>query len=84
LFLPHIKREVVEARKGGFQFDTIGFKLVALTFGCIEVVLDKGQEDGPLSHALQCLPLGGTELEQIHFDFFYSSLAGAAYEDRND
>ena len=42
---PHIKSEVAEARKGGFQLDTIGFGLVALTFGCIEVVLDKGQED---------------------------------------
>ena len=42
---PQIKREVEEARKGGFRMDTIGFGLVALTFGSLEVVLDKGQED---------------------------------------
>jgi MFS transporter, DHA2 family, multidrug resistance protein len=41
---PHIKKEVEEARRSGFKLDTIGFGLVALTFGCLEVVLDKGQE----------------------------------------
>ena len=42
---PAIKREVAEARKGKFYFDYLGFGLVALAFGCLEVVLDKGQED---------------------------------------
>ena len=42
---PQIKQEVEKARKSGFTLDTIGFGLVALTFGSLEVVLDKGQED---------------------------------------
>ena len=42
---PTIKREVQEARRGHFRIDYIGFSLLALTFGCLEVVLDKGQED---------------------------------------
>ena len=42
---PQIKKEVAEARKGKFQFDYLGFGLVALAFGSLEVVLDKGQED---------------------------------------
>jgi MFS transporter, DHA2 family, multidrug resistance protein len=42
---PKIKREVEEAKRGGFRLDLIGFGLVALTFGTLEVVLDKGQED---------------------------------------
>jgi DHA2 family multidrug resistance protein len=42
---PAIKREVAEAKKGHFRFDLLGFGLVALTFGSLEVVLDKGQED---------------------------------------
>jgi MFS transporter, DHA2 family, multidrug resistance protein len=41
----HIKREVEETRKGKFNFDYLGFGLVALAFGSLEVVLDKGQED---------------------------------------
>lgn len=42
---PTIQREVREARAGNFRVDYIGFGLLALTFGCLEVVLDKGQED---------------------------------------
>ena len=42
---PTIEREVKEARSGKFRVDYIGFSLLALTFGCLEVVLDKGQED---------------------------------------
>jgi MFS transporter, DHA2 family, multidrug resistance protein len=42
---PRIKREVAEAKRGGFRMDLIGFGLVALTFGTLEVVMDKGQED---------------------------------------
>jgi len=42
---PQIKKEVAAAKKGGFRLDLIGFGLVALAFGSLEVVLDKGQED---------------------------------------
>jgi DHA2 family multidrug resistance protein len=42
---PAIKEEVKAARKGGFKLDYIGFGLIALTFGSLEVALDKGQED---------------------------------------
>src|SRR5260370_1837157 len=42
---PKIKREVEEAKRGGFRLDLIGFGLIALTFGSLEVVLDKGQEE---------------------------------------
>jgi MFS transporter, DHA2 family, multidrug resistance protein len=42
---PKIKQEVEEAKRGGFRLDLIGFGLVALTFGSLEVVMDKGQED---------------------------------------
>lgn len=42
---PNIQRDVAEARQAGFQLDVIGFVLVALTFGSLEVVMDKGQED---------------------------------------
>jgi DHA2 family multidrug resistance protein len=42
---PSIKKEVEAARKGKFSFDYLGFGLVALAFGSLEVLLDKGQED---------------------------------------
>ncbi len=42
---PHVGREVAEARQHGFRIDYMGFGLVALAFGCLEVVLDKGQQD---------------------------------------
>ncbi|MBB5339429.1 DHA2 family efflux MFS transporter permease subunit [Tunturiibacter gelidoferens] len=42
---PAIKEEVKAARRGGFKLDYIGFGLIALTFGSLEVVLDKGQQD---------------------------------------
>ncbi len=41
---PEIRRAVEQAKRSGFKLDTIGFGLVALTFGGMEVVLDKGQE----------------------------------------
>lgn len=41
---PQIKKEVQEARRGGFKLDIVGFLLVALTFGSLEVALDEGQE----------------------------------------
>jgi MFS transporter, DHA2 family, multidrug resistance protein len=42
---PHVRKDVEAARHGGFRLDYMGFGLVALAFGCMEVVLDKGQED---------------------------------------
>jgi DHA2 family multidrug resistance protein len=35
--------------KKGIKFDYLGFGLIALGFGCLQVVLDKGQEDDWLS-----------------------------------
>jgi len=40
-----LKRERRERLKGGLKFDFFGFVLVALWLGCLEIVLDKGQED---------------------------------------
>jgi DHA2 family multidrug resistance protein len=42
---PAIQREVKAARSGHFRLDYMGFGLLALTFGTLEVVLDKGQQD---------------------------------------
>ncbi len=42
---PYVKAEVAESQKGGIKLDLIGFALVGLTFGSLEFVLDKGQED---------------------------------------
>ncbi|HTV07671.1 MAG TPA: DHA2 family efflux MFS transporter permease subunit [Candidatus Aquilonibacter sp.] len=42
---PWIEREVKQSQKGGIKLDLLGFALLALTFGSLEFVLDKGQED---------------------------------------
>jgi DHA2 family multidrug resistance protein len=42
---PHIEREVAAMRKRGLNLDYLGFGLLALGFGSLEFVLDKGQED---------------------------------------
>jgi DHA2 family multidrug resistance protein len=42
---PWVSKEVKENQKGGVRLDLLGFGLVALTFGSLEFVLDKGQED---------------------------------------
>jgi DHA2 family multidrug resistance protein len=42
---PHIKREVAAMQKRGLNLDYLGFGLLALGFGSLEFVLDKGQED---------------------------------------
>jgi MFS transporter, DHA2 family, multidrug resistance protein len=42
---PHVVEEVKRSKRSGFSMDYIGFALVGLGFGCLEVVLDKGQED---------------------------------------
>ncbi|HEX3628601.1 MAG TPA: DHA2 family efflux MFS transporter permease subunit [Verrucomicrobiae bacterium] len=42
---PGAKKEHEEATRGGIKVDYVGFALVALGLGCLQVVLDKGQED---------------------------------------
>jgi DHA2 family multidrug resistance protein len=42
---PHVTESVRQARSRKFSMDYIGFALVGLAFGSLEVVLDKGQED---------------------------------------
>jgi DHA2 family multidrug resistance protein len=42
---PHIVKEVKEMRKKGLNLDFFGFILLAVGFGSLEFVLDKGQED---------------------------------------
>jgi len=49
---PWVKDEVKKNQKGGVKLDLLGFGLVALTFGSLEFVLDKGQEDDWLSSHL--------------------------------
>jgi DHA2 family multidrug resistance protein len=39
------KHEHKEVWKGGLKVDYIGFGLIALGLGCLQIVLDKGQED---------------------------------------
>ncbi len=42
---PYVKEQVKETQRGGLRLDLIGFALLGLTFGSLEFVLDKGQED---------------------------------------
>lgn len=43
---PEFKKEVEETRRLGWaKVDYLGILLIAIGFGCLEVVLDKGQED---------------------------------------
>src|SRR5271170_3744643 len=42
---PHIHREVALMKKRGLNLDYLGFALLALGFGSLEFILDKGQED---------------------------------------
>jgi DHA2 family multidrug resistance protein len=42
---PHIVKEVKEMQRRGLNLDFTGFILLALGFGSLEFVLDKGQED---------------------------------------
>ena len=40
-----MKQEMKETREAGARIDFVGIALVAIAFGCLEVVLDKGQRD---------------------------------------
>jgi DHA2 family multidrug resistance protein len=42
---PYVKEQVAKSKKGGIKLDFFGFGLLGLTFGSLEFVLDKGQED---------------------------------------
>lgn len=42
---PGAQKEHAEATRGGVKVDYVGFAFVALGLGCLQVVLDKGQED---------------------------------------
>jgi DHA2 family multidrug resistance protein len=42
---PHIQKEVAESHKRGLNLDYLGFSLLAIGFGSLQFVLDKGQED---------------------------------------
>jgi DHA2 family multidrug resistance protein len=42
---PHLLEEVRKTQKEGLKLDFLGFGLLALGFGSLEFVLDKGQED---------------------------------------
>jgi DHA2 family multidrug resistance protein len=42
---PYVKKQVEETQKGGMKLDFLGFGLLGLTFGSLEFLLDKGQED---------------------------------------
>jgi DHA2 family multidrug resistance protein len=42
---PHILQEVKKTQKEGLKLDFVGFALLAMGFGSLEFVLDKGQED---------------------------------------
>jgi DHA2 family multidrug resistance protein len=42
---PYVKKQVEETQRGGMKLDFLGFGLLGLTFGSLEFLLDKGQED---------------------------------------
>jgi DHA2 family multidrug resistance protein len=42
---PYVKKQVEETQRGGMKLDFIGFAMLGLTFGSLEFLLDKGQED---------------------------------------
>jgi MFS transporter, DHA2 family, multidrug resistance protein len=42
---PHIQQEVQRLRSKGLNLDYLGFGLLAIGFGSLEFVMDKGQED---------------------------------------
>jgi DHA2 family multidrug resistance protein len=42
---PAVRRHTAELRAGGIKIDYVGFALVTLWLGCMEVTLDRGQRD---------------------------------------
>jgi DHA2 family multidrug resistance protein len=51
---PALKRERHRRLREGLKIDFIGFGLLALGLGCLQVVLDKGQEDDWFGSSLIC------------------------------
>jgi DHA2 family multidrug resistance protein len=49
---PYVKKQVEESQRGGIKLDFLGFGLLGLTFGSLEFLLDKGQEDDWFSSPL--------------------------------
>ncbi len=49
---PWVKKQVEQSQKGGIKLDFLGFGLLGLTFGSLEFILDKGQEDDWFSSKL--------------------------------
>lgn len=49
---PYVKKQVELSKKGGIKLDFLGFGLLGLTFGSLEFILDKGQEDDWLASKL--------------------------------
>jgi DHA2 family multidrug resistance protein len=49
---PWVAKQVEESKKGGIKLDFLGFGLLGLTFGSLEFILDKGQEDDWFSSKL--------------------------------
>jgi DHA2 family multidrug resistance protein len=49
---PWVKKQVEQSQKGGIKLDFLGFGLLGLTFGSLEFILDKGQEDDWFSSGL--------------------------------
>jgi DHA2 family multidrug resistance protein len=42
---PHLVAERLRLRAGGIRIDYLGFALLALGFGCLQIVLDRGQQE---------------------------------------
>jgi MFS family permease len=61
---PHLVREQQLARRDGMRIDFIGLALLALTFGPLQVVLDKGEED---------------DWFQSHFIVAFAAIAATAF-----
>jgi DHA2 family multidrug resistance protein len=60
----HLIREQQHARRNRVRIDFIGLELLALTFGPLQVVLDKGEEDNWF---------------QSHFIVAFAAIAAAAF-----
>lgn len=51
---PVMRERTAQARRAGARVDFIGILLIAVGFGCLEVVLDKGQRDDWFESAMIC------------------------------
>lgn len=49
------KEEQKQVWRGGLKIDYLGFGLVALGLGCLQIILDKGQEDDWFSSTFICV-----------------------------